>query len=97
LGNGVVSPDAPALESAWIQARTLDLSQEQRAALGRAYGFVGSYNNALAMLNHRIGEGAGTGDPSVLMRVQSVNATADRAAKAFEAALTTLDPTSKAR
>src|SRR5688572_27628849 len=35
LGPGIVSPDAPALEGAWTQARALDLSHEQREALGR--------------------------------------------------------------
>lgn len=90
LQGGVVVADAPALESAWAQARGIELSPEQRDKIGRAYGFASSYNNALVMLNSRLTSGGGTIAPNESMVITSAAVTADRAAKAFDEALIAL-------
>jgi hypothetical protein len=91
---GVVTPDSPTLDSAWVQARGLDLTREQRDACGRAYGLAASFNNALAMLNVRLTQGGGTlPDAHDVRLVESVSTTADRAAKAFDVAFAAIAKT----
>lgn len=92
LEGGVVTPDAPALESAWLLARALELSVEQRAALGRAYGFASSYNGELVLLNARLADGGGRIGGADTSLLSNLMIAADRAVKAFEAARDALRP-----
>jgi hypothetical protein len=86
LDHGVVTPDAPALDSAWLQARSLELTDTQRTALGRAYSFASSYNGELVLLNARLAARGGHLEADEIMILNNLNFAANRAIKAFETA-----------